>query len=70
MPSRGFEAAAQAVTSDHGVAGAHDDRAVRLLGEAAGFDRQRLLADGDVAGMHCSVFPVKPVADQELEARS
>ena len=69
MPSRGDSGGAGG-DEHHGVAGAHDDRAVRLLGEAAGFDRQRLPADGDVAGMHFSVFRVKPVVDQELGARS
>ena len=40
----------------HRVARAHDDGAVRLLGQPAGLDRQRLSPDGDVACMHVSVF--------------
>ena len=40
----------------HGVAGAHDDRAVGLFREAAGFDRQGVPTDRDIASMHCVSF--------------
>ncbi len=41
---------------NHGVAHAHDDGAVRLLGEASGLDGDRASADGDVACIHVPVF--------------
>ena len=55
MPSRGFGVRAGG-DEDHGVARADDDGAVGLLGEAAGLDRERASADGDVACMHVPVF--------------
>ena len=39
-----------------GVARADEDRAVGLFGEPAGFDRQGLPTDRDVAGMHVVSF--------------
>ncbi len=41
---------------DHGVARAHDNGAVGLLGQPARLDRQRLSPESDVACMHVSVF--------------
>ena len=51
MPSRGLAARAGG-DEHHGVAGADDDGAVGLLGEAAGFDRERVPTDGDFTCMH------------------
>ena len=51
MPSRGLAACAGR-DEDHRVAVADDDRAVGLLGQLAGLDRQRLLTELDVAFEH------------------